>query len=229
MRDCDGRSRDRRLTLPPRGAGPPASWKTTDNLRALRQPILYAQEIWRRQRLWAAFLLVVGVGASLASLVFPQLRSNPGSSQFNWIFFAYVPAGLLLGGGLLYYRWRSRVEVTDDGVKIGNLLSDVLIEYELVRTVRVQPLDRHFQDTRKRLIRPISRPLMPRPALYLRLKGDEGRLAFIKKKLGTQLYADETIALPVPDPDALSWEITGRLPERAGMNLGGRRRRKRTR
>jgi hypothetical protein len=203
--------------------------KTTDNLRALRQPILYAQEMWRRQRLWMVFLLVVGVGASVATLLYPPLRSSRSSSSFNWIFFAYIPAGLFLGGGLLYYRWRSRVEVTDEGVKIGNLFSEVLIEYELVRTVRVQPLDRHFQDTRKRLIRPVSRPLMTKPALYLRLKGDEGRLAFIKKKLGTQLYADETIALPVPDPDALSWEITGRLPERAGVNLGGRRRRKRTR
>jgi hypothetical protein len=213
----------------PWGAESLVGLKTTDNLRALRQPILYAQEMWRRQRLWSLFLLVVGVGASVATLVYPPFRSNPGSSSFNWIFFAYIPAGLLLGGGLLFYRWRSRVEVTDEGLKIGNLFSEVFIEYELVRTVRVQPLDRHFQDTRKRLIRPISRPLMPRPALFLRLKGDEGRLAFIKKKLGTQLYADETIALPVPDPDALSWEITGRLPERAGVNLGGRRRRKRTR
>jgi len=201
--------------------------KTTDNLRALRQQILYAQEMWRRQRLWVIFLLVVGVGASVATLVYPQLRSD--SNSLNWIFFAYVPAGLLLGGGMLYYRWRSRVEVTDEGVKIGNLLSGVVIEYELVRTVRVQPLDRHFQDTRKRLVRPVSRPLMPRPALFLRLKGDPARLAFIQKKLGSQLYADDTIALPVPDPDALSWEITARLPERAGMNLGGRRRRKRAR
>jgi hypothetical protein len=193
----------------------------------LRQPILYAHEMWRRQRLWVIFLLVVGVAASVATLVYPQLRSDRNS--LNWIFFAYIPAGLLLGGGMLYYRWRSRVEVTDDGVRIGNLLSHVLIEYELIRTVRVQPLDRHFQETRKRLVRPISRPLMPRPALYLRLKGDEARLAFIRKKLGAQLYADDTIALPVPDPDALSWEITARLPERAGVNLGGRRRRKRTR
>jgi hypothetical protein len=193
----------------------------------LRQPILYANEMWRRQRLWVIFLLVVGVGASLATLIYPQLRASRNS--LNWIFFAYIPAGLLLGGGLLYYKWRSRVEVTDQGMKIGQLLSDVLIEYELVRAVRVQPLDRHFQDSRKRLVRPVSRPLMPRPALYVRLKGDPARLAFIQKKLGSQLFADDTIALPVPDPDALSWEITGRLPERVGMNLGGRRRRKRTR
>src|SRR5207253_7129270 len=132
-------------------------------------------------------------------------------------------------GGLLYYRRRSRVEVTDEGLRIGLLLSDLLLEYDLVRSVRVQPLDRHFQDSRKKLVRPISRPLMPRPALYVRLKGDPDRLARIRKKLGSQLYADDTVALPVPDPDALSWEITARLPERAGVNLGGRRRRKRAR
>jgi hypothetical protein len=147
----------------------------------------------------------------------------------NWIFFAYVPAGLLLGAGLLYYRWRSRVEVADEGLRIGLLLSDVLVEYELVRAVRVQPLDRHFQESRRKLIRPVSRALMPRPALFVRLKGDPARLAFIRKKLGSQIYADDTIAFPVPDPDALSWEITARLPERVGVNLGGRRRRKRTR
>jgi len=194
----------------------------------LRQPILYAHEMWRRQRLWVIFLLVVGVGASAATLVYPQLRSD--RNGLNWIFFAYVPAGLLLGGALLYYRWRSHVEVADAGLKIGTLLSQVLIEYELIRIARVQPLDRHFQDSRKRLIRPVSRPLMPRPALYLRLRGDEARLAYIRRKLGSQLVADDTIALPVPDPDALSWEISARLPDRAGVNLGGgRRRRKRTR
>jgi hypothetical protein len=192
----------------------------------LRQPILYAHEMWRRQRLWVVFLLVVGVGASVATLFSAQLRA---STNLNGIFFAYIPAGLLLGGGMLYYRWRSRVEVTEEGVKIGKLLSVVFIEYELVRSVRVQPLDRHFQDSRRKLIRPISRPLMPRPALFLRLKGDAGRLAFIQNKLGSQLYADETVALPVPDPDALSWEITSRLPDRVGVNLGGRRRRKRPR
>jgi hypothetical protein len=193
----------------------------------LRQPILYAHEMWRRQRLWVIFLLVVGVGASVATLVYPQLRGR--GTSMNWIFFAYVPAGLLLGAGLLYYRWRSRVEVADEGLRIGLLLSDVLVEYELVRAVRVQPLDRHFQESRRKLIRPVSRALMPRPALFVRLKGDPARLAFIRKKLGSQIYADDTIAFPVPDPDALSWEITARLPERVGVNLGGRRRRKRTR
>ena len=183
--------------------------------------------MWRRQRLWVIFLLVVGVVASVATLVYPQLRGSRNS--LNWIFFAYIPAGLLLGGGLLYYRWRSQVEVTDEGVKIGLLLSQVLVEHELVRSVRVQPLDRHFQDSRRKLVRPISRPLMPRQALFLRLKGDPARLALIRKKLGSQLYADDTIALPVPDPDALSWEISARLPERVGVNLGGRRRRKRAR
>ena len=127
-------------------AGRASPGKTTDNRRALRQPILYAHEMWRRQRLWVLFLLVVGVGASIATLAYPQLRSNRDS--LNWIFFAYVPAGLLLGAGLLFYRWRSRAEVTDEGLKIGTLFSEVLLEYELVRTVRVQPLDRHFQDAR---------------------------------------------------------------------------------
>ena len=40
---------------------------------------------------------------------------------------------------------------------------------------------------------------------------------------------EDTIAIPVPDPDALAWEITSHLPERIGQNLGGGKRRKRRR
>jgi hypothetical protein len=191
----------------------------------LRQPILYAEELWRRQRLWAVLLLAVGVLFPAATLFYPPLRA--GSS--NWVFYLYLPAGLLLGGGGLYYRWRSQIHVADEGITIRTLFSHVFIEYDMVRSVRVQPLDRHYQEARKRLVRAQFRPLLTRPALYLRLKGEEARLAYIAKKLGRQLYADETIALPVPDPDSLSWEVSARLPERVGTNLGGQRRRKRGR
>ncbi len=51
----------------------------------------------------------------------------------------------------------------------------------------------------------------------------------IRRKLGRQLASPDAVAIPVPDPDALSWEISSRLPERAGANLGGQRRRRRGR
>src|SRR5262249_54305020 len=97
------------------------------------------------------------------------------------------------------------------------------------RAVRVQKLELHFQDARKRHIRPISRGLMPQNALFLRLRGDEARIAELRGKLGTQYVSEDMIAIPIPDPDAMAWEITSRLPERTGVNLGGQRRKKRTR
>jgi hypothetical protein len=70
---------------------------------------------------------------------------------------------------------------------------------------------------------------MPKPALFIRLRGDEAQLAQLRKKLGAQLVAGDTVALPLPDPNAMSWEVSSRLPERTGVNLGGQRRRKRAR
>jgi hypothetical protein len=66
--------------------------------------------------------------------------------------------------------------------------------------------------------------------LFIRLRGDEQQLAAIKKKLGIfrgRLMDEETIAIPVPDADAVVWEISAHLPERLGQNQGGARRRKR--
>ncbi|HUE66846.1 MAG TPA: hypothetical protein VMP38_01595, partial [Candidatus Acidoferrum sp.] len=63
-------------------------------------------------------------------------------------------------------------------------------------------------------------------------RGDETELAAVKKKLGIfrgRMMAEETIAIPVPDADAVVWEISGHLPVRLGQNQGGARRRKRRR
>jgi len=191
----------------------------------LRQPILYAEQMWRKQRLWVLFLVVIGVAMSGFLLLRPHRVFDPNT--LIWV--AYIPSGLLLLGALLYYRRRSHVEPLEEGLRVSNLLSHVVIDYAMIRSVKVQPLSQHFLDSRKRMIRPIGRPLMDRPALFIRLRGDDGELAAIRKKLGSQLVADDTIALPVPDPDAIAWDLNGRLPERAGVNLGGGRRGKRRR
>jgi hypothetical protein len=70
---------------------------------------------------------------------------------------------------------------------------------------------------------------MAKPALFVRLRGDEDELAAIKKKLGGRVAYEDMIALPLKDADALSWEISSRLPDRLGQNQGGGRRRKRRR
>jgi hypothetical protein len=191
----------------------------------MRQPILYANELWKRQRLWALVLVVVGTLMSGFILV-----SGRGQlAGTSWVWLLYAPCGLLYGGLLLYYRWRSYVQITDAGLKMSNLLSTLVIEYDRIRLVRVQPLERHFEESRRRLVRPINRPLLKTPALFLRLRGDEAQVAAITKKLGKQLASEDTIALPIPDPDAMAWELSSRLPERTAANLGGQRRRKRAR
>jgi len=95
--------------------------------------------------------------------------------------------------------------------------------------VKVQPLKVAFQDARRAKVARIMRPLLEKPALFVRVRGDEERLALIKKRLGSRLFYEDTIAMPVPDADAASWEIHARLPYRIGQNQGGGRRKKRRR
>ena len=191
----------------------------------MRQRILYAEEIWKRQRLFPLFFITVGTVLTATVFITGGARFT-GSS---WIWPLYILSGLVYGGGLLFYRWRSQAEVTDAGLKISNLRSSHVIPYDTIRLVRVQPLARHFEDSRKKFVRPLNRALLPKPALFVRLRADQGELAEIRRKLGGQLVADDTVALPVADPDAMSWEVSSRLPERPGSNLGGQRRRKRSR
>jgi hypothetical protein len=189
-----------------------------------RQPILYADQLWRQQRFFAGFLVLVGVGMTALLLYRGQLTSTS-----NLIWALYIPSGLLLGGAFLFYKYRSYAEPRDDGLKVSTLRSSVLIPYETIRSVKVQPLSLAFLDKRKRMVAPMMRSLMDKPALFVRLRSDEDELAVIKKKLGGRVVYDDMIALPLKDADALSWEISSRLPDRLGQNQGGGRRRKRRR
>jgi hypothetical protein len=189
-----------------------------------RQPILYADQLWRQQRFFAGFLVLVGLGMTGLLLYKGQLTTTT-----NLIWLLYVPSGLLLGGAFLFYKYRSFAEPLDDGLKISALRSSVLIPYESIRSVKVQPLKLAFLDKRKRMVAPMMRPLLERPALFVRLRNDESEIAAIKKTLGARVVYDDMIALPLKDADALSWEISSRLPDRLGQNQGGGRRRKRRR
>ena len=192
----------------------------------MRQTILYADVMWRRQRLWVLFLLVVGV--VMGAFSFTQ-RQTVGYRD-SLIFLAYIPGGLILGGLLLLYRHRSYAEAAGDGFKISTFLSGLTIDYEAIRSAKVYPLSTHFEAReRRRYVRPTNRQLMSRPALFVKLKGEDVDLDRIRKKLGSQVVAGDVLALPLADPDAMSWEVTSRLPERAAANMGGRRRGKRRR
>jgi hypothetical protein len=147
----------------------------------------------------------------------------------NVIWLLYIPSGLLLGGAFLLYKRRSYVEALEGGVKVSTLRSSVLIDYDKIRGVKVQPLKLAFQDRRSRMVAPMMKPLIDKPALFIRLRGDEEELADIKKRLGTRMMFEDTIALPLTDADAVAWEIGARLPYRLGQNQGGGKRHKRRR
>jgi hypothetical protein len=189
-----------------------------------RQPILYADQLWRQQRFFAGFLILAGVGMSAYLFYRGQMTSTA-----NLIWLMYIPSGLLLGGAFLLYKYRSFAEPLDDGLKVSALRSSVLIPYEDIRSVKVQPLKLAFLDKRKRMVAPMMRPLLERPALFVRLRNDEEEMAAIKKTLGARVVYEDMLALPLKDADAVSWEISSRLPDRLGQNQGGGKRRKRRR
>ena len=190
----------------------------------VRQPILYADQMWRQQRFFAAFLVLVG-------LVMTGILIQQGQlfRQSNIIWLLYVPSGAILGGAFLYYRWRSYVEPADTGLKFSMLFSSVVVDYDNIRLVKVQPLNMAFQDRRSRMVVRAMKPLLEKPAVFVRLRGDDEQVAAIIKQLGNRMAYEDTIAVPVPDPDAVAWSISTHLPERIGQNMGGGKRRKRRR
>jgi hypothetical protein len=177
-----------------------------------------------QQRFFAGFLIAVGI--VMTALLIYQHQFNKAA---NVVWLLYVPSGFLLGGLFLYYRYRSHLRVLDEGVKISTLLSSVLLDYENIRSVKAQPLRNHFLDGRSRMVAPVMKAHIDKPAVFIRMRGDETELAAIKKRLGSRLMHLDTIAIPVPDADAVAWEIMSRLPERLGQNQGGGKRRKRRR
>lgn len=178
--------------------------------------------MWKQQRFFAGFLIAVGALMTGVLLFQGQLLLHS-----NLIWSLYVPSGLLLGAGFLFYKWRSYVEPQDAGLKVSTMLSSIVIDYDQIRLVKVQPLNAAFQDRRSRMVARIMKPLVDKPALFVRLRGDEEQLAAIRKKLGSRLAYEDTIAVPVPDPDAVAWAISSHLPERIGQNQGGQRRKRR--
>lgn len=192
-----------------------------------RHQNLYAHHLWQQQRFFAGLLVAAGVVATAIAIYQGQIFS---ASFSVWLL--YVPAGLLLGGGILLYRYRSNLKVLDEGVKISSMFASVVLDYESIRSVKALPLRQHFQDSRSKMVAPIMKQHIDKPAVFIRVRGDDTQLAAIKKGLGLfrgRLMDDDTIAIPVPDADTVVWEITSHLPERTGQNQGGARRRKRRR
>jgi len=190
--------------------------------------------MWRQQRFFAGFLVAVGVVMSGLLIYQHQLITFDDAGHIvyhgtNLIWLIYVPTGVLLGGAFLLYRYRSHVQTLEDAVKVSTLMSSVKISYDTIRSVKVQQLNAHFQDKRRRMVVGMMKPLIDKPALFIRLRGTDEEIAAFQKQLGSRLMFEDTIAIPVPDADAVAWEISSHLPERLGQNQGGGKRRKRRR
>lgn len=186
---------------------------------------MYAHHLWQQQRFYAGLLLVIG----LVSVGLAIYQRNLVSANFVAFVF-YLPLGLLMAAGFLYYRWRSKVQVVDEGVKISNAIQSVTVDYDSIRWVKALPLRQHFENGRR--VVPFMKRHIDKPAVFMKLRGDESQLKAIRKKLGlfkSGLMYEDVIAIPVPDADAVVWEISAHLPERIGQNQGGAKRRKRRR
>lgn len=198
---------------------------TAQTSRPARHQNMYAHHLWQQQRFYAALLLVIGLGSVGLAIYQRQLVSA------NFFAFAvYLPLGILMTAGFLFYRWRSKVQVVDGGVKISNAFQSVTIGYDTIRWVRALPLRQHFENGRR--VVPFMKRHVDKPAVFMKVRGDESELKAIKRRLGifkSGLMAEDVIAIPVPDADAVVWEISSHLPERIGQNQGGARRRKRRR
>jgi uncharacterized membrane protein YGL010W len=195
--------------------------------RPSRHQNLYAHHLWLQQRFFAGLLLLAGVVATGIAIYQGQLFSPAFA-----VWLVYIPTGLLLGGVILLYRWRSNLQVLDGGVRISSMFASVDIDYDSIRWVKALPLRQHFQERRSRMIAPIMKQHIDKPAVFIKVRGDETELAQIKKRLGifrSRLMDEDVIAVPVPDADTVVWEISAHLPERLGQNQGGARRRKRRR
>ena len=195
--------------------------------RPRRHQNLYAHHLWQQQRFFAGLLLAAGLVATGISIYQGQLFSPAFS-----VWLIYIPTGLLLGGAIFLYRYRSNLQVLDDGVKISSMFNSVLIDYDSIRWVKALPLRQHFLERRSRMIAPIMKQHIDKPAVFIKVRGDDEGLAQMKKKLGlfrSRLMDEETIAIPVPDADTVVWEISSHLPEKIGQNQGGSRKRRRRR
>ena len=193
----------------------------------MKQQNLYADELWKRNWFMAPFLLVMGVGFSIYFIVSVKTTRDVPLLMAEALGGAALV--LLFFGG---YRLLSYVKVTDEGVRFNWTFpfSSAVVPYEVIRNTRVADLSSFYPPERKSFINAMTKPLLDKPALYLRLGGDEATVARLTRKLGRRYVVNGTVAVPVPDPKSLAQEVVQRLPNRQSQqNLGGARRPKKRR
>ena len=189
----------------------------------MKQPNLYADELWKRNWPLAPVLLVVG---GVLAYVYRGQRDMPlllaeclGGAALILIFFGA-------------FRYFSYVKVTDSGLRFNWTFpfTNTVVPFDSIRSTRVGDLRAFYPDTRKSYVNSMTKPLLDKPAFYARLGGDDVTVARLSKRLGRRYVVDGTIAVPIPDPKSLAQEVSLRLPNRQlQQNLGGAKRPKRKR
>ena len=194
----------------------------------MKHRILYAEHEWKQQRILAIALIVGGIFFSYQAFA----THAKGPVWAIYLPLAYAPAGLLLAGFYFLKRRRQAVEAKDDGVHVGRTFSEHVIPYDAIRTARVLPLRQLVPDGtggRKRYLPPPVKANLDTPSLVLRFQGEPAQIAEYAKWLGSRHIFEGSAVFPVRDPDTAAREIAKHLPEGAGSNLGGARRRGRKR
>jgi hypothetical protein len=189
----------------------------------LRQPNLYAEELWKRNWPLSPVLLVVG---GVLAVIYQHSKDLPlllaecvGGAALILIFFGA-------------FRRYSYVKVTEGGLRFNWTFpfTNTVVPFDAIRSTRVGDLRAFYPENRKSYINAMTKPLLDKPAFFARLGGDAATVARVSKRLGRRYVVDGTIAVPVPDPKSLSQEVSQRLPNRQlQQNLGGAKRHKRRR
>src|SRR5947209_14147191 len=159
----------------------------------------------------APFLLVMGLAFSLYFVLVLK------TTRDVYVLLAEAVGGaalvLLFFGG---YRYQSYVKITEEGLRFNWTFpfSSAVVPYAAIRSARVSDLRAFYPENRKSFVNNMTKPLLDRPALYMRVAGDEATLARLSRKLGRRYLYDGQIAVPVPDPKTLALEVIQRLPNR---------------
>lgn len=189
----------------------------------MKHPILYAEQLWRRNWPLSPVLLVVG---GVLAAVYSHSRELP------------LLLGECLAGSALVlivfgtFRRFSYVQVTPAGILFNWTFPfrSTTVPFDAIRGIRVSELKAFYPDSRRRFVNSMTKPLLDQPAFFARLGGDEATVARLSRRLGGRYVFEGTLAVPVLDPRALSQEVSQRLPNRSlQQNLGGAKRPKRRR
>ena len=169
-----------------------------------RFPIRYATQRWTDGKWLYGGLFVVG----LVLIAFNLYQRRP--------ILSFVPVTVLCGAILVTFWLMQRfsyVEITDEGLRVRNVLRHLELPYDALARVRRQPLEVAFQPAdRRRFVNRFVRRLGREPAVYIRLDRRQPDLvASAERQLGPRLVAGADIVVPIARVDEFVAEIKTRV------------------